>query len=445
MRTTSSADTTASQVPDAFAAWAVEARPDAGPLDELEFDRLSAAGRIDAVVAWERLVRHAQAGLIRCLGALAREAGAGAGAQARDSPGSRGLVESELSAALAWSASGAQARLAEADALMRLFPDTVRALSEGRVAVEQARCLAQLTAGLDDRSARAVEARVLTRMPCQSVAVTRQAVRRAVVRTDPDAAAQRHRYERARRHVELRPEEDGMATLSFYLPAETARMAHSTLTAMAQRAKRHNPADRRTLDQRRTDLLPALLHSATQSGSAHASPANGAAAELAPVSARVSVVVGIETLLGLSHEPGHLDGYGPICPEQTRRIAQAHGARWRFLLTASDGTAVDASTRTYTPVAAIKHLTELSRTVCAFPHCQMPTDRCDLDHNQPYGRGGPTCADNLAPLCRRHHGHKTFGHWELKRDGQIITWASKRTGRRYLTGPTLYQPTPVNH
>jgi hypothetical protein len=410
--------------PDAVAAGLAGAAPAAGVLGALGFEGLSAAGRVDAVVAWERLVRHAHAGLIRFLGALARDD--------RDGGGGAGLrwAESEVCAALAWSPAVAQARLREAEVLTRLFPDTVRHLAEGRVSVEQARALAELTAGLHDQAARAVEARVLPRLPGHSTAATRQAIRRAVQRADPEAAAQRHRHERERRRVELRSENDGMATLSFYLPAETAHMAMRTLTALAQRAKRGDQHERRTLDQRRADLLlPALLHRAT---------GNPTTTATALVPARVNVVVNIETLLGLSHEPGHLDGYGPICPQQTRNLANTHTAQWRFLLTASDGTLVDASPRTYTPRAATKHLTELSYTTCAFPHCRMPANRCDLDHNQPFNNGGPTSADNLAPLCRRHHNHKTHGQWQLNRHDDTIVWTSRHTGRTYTTEPTRY-------
>ncbi len=189
---------------DALAAHLAEAPPNSGALADLAFDRLSATGRIDAVLAWERLVRHAHAGLIRSLGLLAREAVVGA---------SGWLVESELCAALAWSPATTQIRLHEADALTRLFPQTLQLLSEGQVSTEQARALAQLTSGLEDDTAQAVQDRVLARMPGQSASVTRQAIRRAVVRADPDAAAKRHQHERARRHVELRPEDDGMATV----------------------------------------------------------------------------------------------------------------------------------------------------------------------------------------------------------------------------------------
>ncbi len=275
----------------------------------------------------------------------------------------------------------------------------------------------------------------MCRMPGQSPAVTRQAIRRAVLRADPDAAAKRYRYERARRRVELRPEDDGMATLSFYLPADIAQMAMRTLTEMAQRVKRKSKdgSDKRTLDQRRADLLPALLSRATTGGDGTS----------ALVPARVSVVVGIETLLGLSREPGHLDGYGPICAEQARRIAHAHSARWRFLLTASDGTLVGISERGYSPHAATTHLTRLQHTTCVFPHCAMPAERCDLDHGLAFHKGGKTCVGNLAPLCRRHHNAKSFGHWQLNRHGENIRWISTLTGRSYTTTGTRYEPAPI--
>jgi hypothetical protein len=407
---------------DALAASLSVAVPTAGALDELVCESLSDAGRLDALIAWERLSRHAHAGLIRALGAMMC-----------GSDEERSLDEVEVCAALAWSPSTAQNRLGEAEVLTRLFPATVQLLCEGRVSLEQVRSLVRLTGGLEDAAAQAVEAPLLARMQEQSAAATRQAIRRAVLRVDPDAAAKRHQRQRGRRRVELIPEDDGMATLNFYLPADVAQMAMRTLTELAHGAKRKakDSSDKRTLDQRRADLLPVLLHHAATGGtfSAAAHPA---------IPARVNVVVSIETLLGLSHEPGHLQGYGSICPEQTRRIAHAHAARWNFLLTSSDGTLVDASTRSYTPTSAIKHFTKLRHSTCVFPHCSMPSDRCDLDHNQSFATGGITAAVNLAPLCRRHHNHKTRGHWHLHRNDDIIAWTSNRTGQIRITTTTRY-------
>lgn len=47
---------------------------------------------------------------------------------------------------------------------------------------------------------------------------------------------------------------------------------------------------------------------------------------------------------------------------------------------------------------------------CVFPHCHTPARSCDLDHIAAYPQG-PTCACNLAPLCRRHHRAKTARRW----------------------------------
>lgn len=407
--------------PNALATILAETAPTTGALDALSFERLSVAGQVDAVIAWEKLLRHAHAGLIRGLGSLARTA-----TRMRDAR----LAEIEVSAALAWSSSTAQGRLIDAEALTRLFPETVQLLSQGEVSFEQARSLVQLTGGLADDAAQAVEALVLPRMAGQSQAVTRQAIRRAVLRADPDAATKRHRYERTRRRVELYPADDGMATLSFYLPADVAQMAMRTLTDLAQSVKRKSSSDERTLDQLRADLLPAVLLGTPGVAS------GGGTLPIAP--ALVNVVVNVETLLGLSHEPGQLEGYGPICAEQTRRIARTHAARWRFLLTSSDGTPVEASQRTYTPRAAVKRLAQLKFPTCTFPHCRMPADRCDLDHGRPFHKGGPTSVSNLGPICRMHHNGKSFGDWAFKRLGDTILWTSNQTGRTYATGPIRY-------
>jgi len=45
---------------------------------------------------------------------------------------------------------------------------------------------------------------------------------------------------------------------------------------------------------------------------------------------------------------------------------------------------------------------------------------------------------NLAPLCRRHHNHKTRGHWHLHRNDDIITSTSNRTGQIRITTTTRY-------
>jgi 5-methylcytosine-specific restriction endonuclease McrA len=81
---------------------------------------------------------------------------------------------------------------------------------------------------------------------------------------------------------------------------------------------------------------------------------------------------------------------------------------------------------------------------CVFPHCTRPAHVGDIDHITPYGPGRPddtgppgqTASDNLAPLCRTHHRHKTFGHWAytMLQPGFYL-WCSPH-GHRFLVTPT---------
>lgn len=62
---------------------------------------------------------------------------------------------------------------------------------------------------------------------------------------------------------------------------------------------------------------------------------------------------------------------------------------------------------------------EIDQT-CVFPHCTWHAAGSDLDHIEPYPagagqEGGRTSSDNIAPLCRRHHRHKTFTQWQYRR------------------------------
>jgi hypothetical protein len=83
--------------------------------------------------------------------------------------------------------------------------------------------------------------------------------------------------------------------------------------------------------------------------------------------------------------------------------------------------------------------------------CDEPAYHCDIDHTIPYPVG-PTCASNMACLCRKHHLLKTFLGWRDREhpDG-TVEWTSPG-GQTYTTYPgsrllfpTLCKPTaPVS-
>ncbi|MBZ5733675.1 HNH endonuclease [Nocardioides sp. TRM66260-LWL] len=83
---------------------------------------------------------------------------------------------------------------------------------------------------------------------------------------------------------------------------------------------------------------------------------------------------------------------------------------------------------------------------CVFPYCRRPARSCDADHIDPYEAGGPTASSNLAPLCRKHHRHKTHDGWRYKPAGPdqpgVYLWRSPNgvRFRRDRHGTTLLDP-----
>ncbi|GAB2858275.1 HNH endonuclease signature motif containing protein [Nocardioides pacificus] len=87
-------------------------------------------------------------------------------------------------------------------------------------------------------------------------------------------------------------------------------------------------------------------------------------------------------------------------------------------------------------VALINH-------TCVFPWCTRPArklkpdgHRADCDHVREHSAGGATCSCNIAPLCRRHHRHKTHSPWSYTViDPGTFLWTSPQ-GYQYLRDHT---------
>jgi hypothetical protein len=88
----------------------------------------------------------------------------------------------------------------------------------------------------------------------------------------------------------------------------------------------------------------------------------------------------------------------------------------------------------YRPSAELARFVRMRDMFCRAPGCDVPADRCDIDHTIPHPMG-PTHASNLKCLCRTHHLMKTFGGWDDAQlpDGRVI-WTSP-SGKTYTTKP----------
>lgn len=129
--------------------------------------------------------------------------------------------------------------------------------------------------------------------------------------------------------------------------------------------------------------------------------------------------VGEPKLLGTAT----LMGYGPIPPALAGALAMEPGSVWRRIVTDPlSGAVLDVGRATYRPSSGLARHVIARDGYCVAPRCQVRATACDLDHSVPFAQdgrhddalsGGTTSADNLAPLCRRHHRLKTLAGWDL--------------------------------
>ncbi|WP_240430977.1 HNH endonuclease signature motif containing protein [Mycobacterium kyogaense] len=99
----------------------------------------------------------------------------------------------------------------------------------------------------------------------------------------------------------------------------------------------------------------------------------------------------------------------------------------------------------YRPSARLAQFIRLRDMFCRFPGCDVPADRCDIDHCVPWPYG-PTHPSNLNCKCRTHHLMKTFcfgpdGWTEVQTADGAVTFTAPG-GRTHTTNPgsTLFFP-----
>lgn len=409
--------------------------------------RLSDDGRLEVLAGLEKVASWVAAAQARVLAALGGPPTPAPLAAVMDDDFVRELVAAHMS----WSGATAGGRLVVARALVERLPGTLAALEEGRIDARTASMIVDVAAGRDPAVAAGVEAAVLAKADGRTVAELRRVARRAVIAADPGGALVRHERAVAGRRVEVWPAADGMAEIRAVLSAQGAATVFGALDALARGRGPAGPGGGGVgIDARRADALVALCAAALSGGPLPGGPlsAQPSAGPLSGgrvpggVGARpvVNVTVDVVTLLGLADEPAELAGYGPIPPGLARVLA-ADGV-WRRLVTDPlTGHLLDAGRHTYRPSAALVDFVAARDRVCAFPGCNQPARRCDVDHVVPFAAGGRTTRANCGPLCRRHHRLKHKAGWGFTRrdDDGMRVWTSP-TGRTYHKPPPTWPP-----
>src|SRR5882757_8097740 len=142
-------------------------------------------------------------------------------------------TQEQVGAALRLSPGHAADRLAVGRILVDRLPTTLDLLDRGEITYLHAKKLAEAVVAFEEKPTREVEERVLRRAADQTVGQFSASVRRAVLAADPRRAEQRHADALAQRRVVITPQEDGMAELWAWLPAEGAALVKTVLDSLA--------------------------------------------------------------------------------------------------------------------------------------------------------------------------------------------------------------------
>ncbi len=115
----------------------------------------------------------------------------------------------------------------------------------------------------------------------------------------------------------------------------------------------------------------------------------------------VTVTVGAQALQDTSGASGELDHVGPVSPQVARRLA-CDGSVMRVVM---DGRSepLDVGRRSKVVPPSMRRAVIVRDRHCRFPGCDRPHTWCDAHHVVHWADGGPTAAQNLLLLCRRHH------------------------------------------
>ncbi|MGH3322035.1 MAG: DUF222 domain-containing protein [Streptosporangiaceae bacterium] len=396
-------------------------------------DQEMGADEVDAIVAYERLIRHAQAGQAAMIEALrnkrrqvVQRQSSLTGELVDDGATIKSLI-TEVAMARQVSAAGAQTQFSFAVVLASM-PQTAGLLRAGVISERVARAAVTECAELSPENAARVDAALAGELPELTAKRAAAAARRLVIGIDPHAAHVRARRERADRYVCARPGPHGTGFLDAKLTAEQTQACWTALDAVARGLR--SEGDPRTIGQLMADTLVERV-----TGQVRADD----------VGVEVNVLMRPETLLGDEDTPALLAGYGPIPAGLARELTDRSNVWLRRLFTdAHDDTITgrDPTRRRFDgPLGALIRAADQQ---CGRPWCDCRI--VDIDHRHPYAAGGPTTRANGDGYCRRSHTTRHLPGWQVACvdfDGdapKVLEWTTP-TGHRYRSR----RPRPLGH
>ncbi|ALE05858.1 hypothetical protein AL755_10880 [Arthrobacter sp. ERGS1:01] len=350
-------------------------------------------------------------------------------------------------------------RMTEAGILVNDLPESCALYRDGLLDTMRIEAILRGVIGFPAELSHTLEPMFLPGASRMNPAALTRRIRKLAQAHHPDSHSARHERARRERRVWFTPLDDGMAQLGAILPAVQAKALFETLGLWARNARReglpsqgNTPTGRpsRSLNNYMADALLDLLQLALQNPTGQDACGNpNCGAEHRPaakswVVATINVEVPAFTLLGRSEEPGMLEGYGPIPPDQARELAAGSPGWIRILTHPEKRTRLSVGRSRYRPPPDMARLVRLREPACTGIGCDVPASRCELDHIVPFHLTsyspdgwplprGETSVANLLPrslYCHQLKDDPSTG-WRVEPEGPGVTRTTTPTGRVY--------------
>lgn len=290
-------------------------------------------------------------------------------------------------------------RLATAEGLRNIHEDSLSALHNGTITARTAAALVKQTRGIPLATAKQIEAILLPTAANASDAAMALRIKRARERMHPEPAADRRSRAEAGRSLMWWPEEDGMAVLQAYLPAEDVLAIYNTVSAHSNLLLAGE--EMRSLGHLRADVFrDSLIDGWPGAGPKKPPPFVGL------------TIPALELLANPERGTANLEGYGPIPLGIAVRLA-ADAPSMRAILTDPwTGSVLDLGRKRYKPSKALRDFLRVRDEHCRFPGCRRAPEFSEFDHIEDWAAGGGTSVANAQLLCKRHQIYKHVLGWQ---------------------------------
>jgi hypothetical protein len=330
----------------------------------------------------------------------------------------------EFAAALGMSTGAGYALVGEGLEMRHRLPRVWKRVMEGGLAPWRGRRIARATLALSSEAADYVDRQVAGFAHRIGPVQTDRLVETAMVRFQPELAAQRRRAAADGRHFDIdhgQVSYNGTSFVNGELDLADAQDLDAAIADMAGHLAHLGCEE--SLDVRRSLAAGELARRqlAFHLSDSAAPTTRRRTARKVVINVHMSVAA-VNGAAGATARVESLGGLQLVTVDQVRDWCQSSHTRVTVqpVIDLADRVSVDA----YEVPPDLKERVVLAHPTCVFPWCTRQSRRTDADHVIPYPQG-PTATDNLAPLCRHHHQHKTRARWRYRRLGPTTyLWTS---------------------